>query len=334
MAELTYYQVLGLSEGATTSEIKARYRKLAKRYHPDCRGNTQLMAQINTAYTALADPRQRYRYDQELKRTSVRHTTPSHEPRPTRSQPPSGVVDNNRDSTQWFSWWKLWAVGSSIMLAAIIVLSLTPHGSMHYSKHVSAAKVSNSATKAGTKAVVGVQPVSTASGQQTDQAKSQMEKAELWVSQYEKRVGQDIHQFQHDHKWAQNPKGVNDRIVTSAFSATMTPTSAPLPRPFALPHSFGVLQGTYYYKVAFVTLNGTESNLGPASVGVTLNHQAALLSHIPISPDSSVSDRIIYRTKANAKASGTYYYLTSIHNNSTTSYLDDTPDNSLVSVAY
>ena len=35
MAKRDYYEVLGLRKGASQSDIKKAYRKMAKKYHPD-----------------------------------------------------------------------------------------------------------------------------------------------------------------------------------------------------------------------------------------------------------------------------------------------------------
>ena len=63
-----YYEVLGLSKGATEEELKKAYRKLAKKYHPDVNpGDKDAEAkfkEINEAYGILSDPDKKSRYDQ------------------------------------------------------------------------------------------------------------------------------------------------------------------------------------------------------------------------------------------------------------------------------
>jgi DnaJ-class molecular chaperone len=59
-----YYKTLGLSEDATSEEIKKTYRKLAFQYHPDRNpGNEEMMKEINEAYAVLSDPVKRREYD-------------------------------------------------------------------------------------------------------------------------------------------------------------------------------------------------------------------------------------------------------------------------------
>ncbi|MBU3698473.1 MAG: molecular chaperone DnaJ [Candidatus Kapabacteria bacterium] len=68
MAKRDYYEILGLQRGASGDEIKAAYRKLAMKYHPDRNpDNPEAEAHFKEAaqaYDVLGDADKRARYDQ------------------------------------------------------------------------------------------------------------------------------------------------------------------------------------------------------------------------------------------------------------------------------
>ncbi|KAM3188083.1 hypothetical protein ACTXT7_001036 [Hymenolepis weldensis] len=62
------YETLEVKLGATDSEIRRAYRKLAKQYHPDKNKNAeaeQKFKEISFAYECLSDPEKRRRYDSQ-----------------------------------------------------------------------------------------------------------------------------------------------------------------------------------------------------------------------------------------------------------------------------
>ncbi len=66
--EKDYYKALGVSKTAKPAEIKAAYRKLARKYHPDAnKGNAsaeERFKEISEAYSVLSDEKRRKEYDE------------------------------------------------------------------------------------------------------------------------------------------------------------------------------------------------------------------------------------------------------------------------------
>src|SRR2546423_15396433 len=64
---MDFYIVLGVERGATVSDIKRAYKRLARRFHPDINPGDRMAAaqfrQIAEAYETLTDPDHRRRYD-------------------------------------------------------------------------------------------------------------------------------------------------------------------------------------------------------------------------------------------------------------------------------
>ncbi len=58
-----HYATLGVSPGATAEEIKAAYRSLVKRHHPDAGGDQRTILALNAAWEVLRDGERRRRYD-------------------------------------------------------------------------------------------------------------------------------------------------------------------------------------------------------------------------------------------------------------------------------
>ncbi|TXD96811.1 J domain-containing protein [Psychrobacter frigidicola] len=69
MAEKNYYDILGVKKDATDADIKKKYRKLVRQYHPDVSDDPDAdnkIAVINNAYETIRDKEKRAEYDAML----------------------------------------------------------------------------------------------------------------------------------------------------------------------------------------------------------------------------------------------------------------------------
>jgi DnaJ-class molecular chaperone len=68
MERKTYYMILGVSSTESDKGIRAAYRDLAKKLHPDVAGEqaTRSFQEISEAYGVLSDPQRRREYNRKL----------------------------------------------------------------------------------------------------------------------------------------------------------------------------------------------------------------------------------------------------------------------------
>ena len=69
MAEKNYYDILGVEKDASAADIKKKYRKLVRQFHPDVSDDPDAdnkIAEINNAYETIRDEDKRAEYDAML----------------------------------------------------------------------------------------------------------------------------------------------------------------------------------------------------------------------------------------------------------------------------
>ena len=77
---MDYYNTLGISKSASEADIKAAYRKMALRHHPDRGGDEKKFKEVTEAYETLSDPQKKQMFDMGVdpnaQHTSYRQGSP------------------------------------------------------------------------------------------------------------------------------------------------------------------------------------------------------------------------------------------------------------------
>jgi len=327
MTETNYYKVLGISKDATTSEIKSRYRELVKQHHPDRQGDALVMARINKAYEVLSNPRLRFKYNQQYTR-AIQETAEVEDLATNNFQQ---QYNNEPDNNSYKVKSKIGVVSSIIVVVLI--------GTILFVKQDSASKkvhfVNSSRTQTTPSQSSPLQP-STSSTNYSNTLNQKLAKEEALAKEDAIKAKQDqaiaLQDEQNAQSLSQQNQATYNNLPTYSSvngNSTISTISAPSSSPYPFASGSGELNGTYYYEVSYVTSNGTETSLSPPSLSVTADNQEILVTNIPTSSRSSVTERKLYRTKAGGSMAGPYYLVTTIYDNSTTSYFDNTPDSSL-----
>lgn len=129
---LNFYQILGVSQTASESEIKKAYRQLAKVHHPDLNPNNDFAAtkfrQITEAYQTLSNPQQRSIYDDRLNYkpvyTQSTYTNANPHSSPTPSHPSNSEEGYTYIEVPNKAHQKMATVGAGLLFLALALLPI------------------------------------------------------------------------------------------------------------------------------------------------------------------------------------------------------------------
>jgi hypothetical protein len=122
----TYYDVLQVERHATPERVRAAYRKLAQKYHPDkMPGNAnagRAMSAINAAYEVLSDAHRRAEHDLWIRRAERMKQSP-----PAVQSAPADVWTYLHPATSW-PWYLLFGttVVAMVPIATALYLTVMP----------------------------------------------------------------------------------------------------------------------------------------------------------------------------------------------------------------
>ncbi len=116
----SYYDILQVAPDAPAQEVRAAYRRMAQRYHPDKspdnRFAPKVMANVNKAYAVLSDPARREEHDRWLQSQSDRQSRAC-----SGMSRPSPLPELVQSTTRW-PWYLLFAtIACSVIAVGLVV---------------------------------------------------------------------------------------------------------------------------------------------------------------------------------------------------------------------
>jgi molecular chaperone DnaJ len=117
---VTHYEVLGVSRDASTPQVRAAFRRLARAHHPDtsASGSAESLSPINEAWRVLGDPALRRAYDRSLEAEARPHVAEDWAPSPMFESPPESS----------FPWRFMAAAGIGIVLLGVFTYTPSKPG--------------------------------------------------------------------------------------------------------------------------------------------------------------------------------------------------------------
>ena len=118
---MTHYDVLGVGRDASTAEIRAAFRRLARAHHPDTStsGSADSLAPINDAWRVLGDPAARRAYDRMLDAEAASSEAAEHYASTSTSMPIPMSTQMPPSSFPWRFLLGLAVVGIGVVLLGV-----------------------------------------------------------------------------------------------------------------------------------------------------------------------------------------------------------------------
>lgn len=124
----THYELLGVRDDADIDVIKASYRTLIRKFHPDVAGisGAEMTSKLNHALDELSDPARRDRYDLTIRPRIVITPTPAPQAAPRRADPvapQSSAYERARDKFEEYETSIPWSAARSAAWSRILFFS-------------------------------------------------------------------------------------------------------------------------------------------------------------------------------------------------------------------